>query len=238
MTTILSEAAGILDEILMNPSRDVMDETVATALVIEASSFYKQQMGATGHLLSGTFFALEPPSQEFLVNQDGFTRALYVQRLLTTTEDRWEKVSVVGIGELDDEAELGKLAVCFFGNPPWLRLSWDPALLTPSSLRIWYDPNGTEPSTLDDDLDIPLNILKYMIARQAVLLALPRLAVKAPTVWTADAIKAFAQTNAGALSRYEDEFNLWRFDRDDVGWGQVEGFNGRFKPPTRRRRFL
>lgn len=237
MTTILSEAAGILAEILMNPPRDVLDDQVATQLVMEASSFYKHQIGAAGHLLSGGFFEVEPPAQEFLVNVDGFNRPLYVQRRLNTVDDRWERVTVVDIAALEDEADLGKLAVTFFGNPPMMRLSWDPSTLTPSSLRVWHDANSVEPTTLDQDLDVPLNILKYMIARRAVLLALPRLAMKVPTIWTPDVVKAFAQTNAGSLMQYEEEFNLWRFDRGDEGWSQMEGFDEPYGVRRRRRFF-
>ena len=238
MPTILSEAAGILMEILENPPREIMDEAVATQFAIEAASFYKQQLGSTGHLLSGTYYAIDPPSQEFLLNLDGFTQALYVQRRIRDTADYWEQVSVVNIDELDDEAYKGKLAATFFGNPATVRLSWDPATLTPSSLRIWYDPNSTEPSTLDQDLDLPLNILKYMIARRGVLLALPRLQMKAPMTWTPEIVKIYAASNAAQLAQYDDEFNLWRFNREDEGWSQTEGFDEQYGAPRRARRFF
>lgn len=241
MPTILSEAASLIDEYLGNPPSDVLDNAGMIRLATEAAAFYQHQWGNTGHLLTGEYIEIDPPSQEFEFSEAtaGFQRASFVQRLTDDVRDRWEKVSVVNIDELDNETELGNFAMVFWGNPTQIRLSWDPTLVIPSKLRIWHDAATQEPEDTDADLRLPLKICKYMIAHKGVLLALPRLRIKAPAVFDREVVKMLFEVSDGALTQYQAEFDMSRFDREDEGWSQVEGFDEQFGRTQRRdRRFF
>jgi hypothetical protein len=240
MTTLLSETGGILLEFLGNPSRELFDEQAATMACMESWGFYQHQAGpAMGRLLTGRFFEIDVPSREFQVNQDGFTAALYVERRVTDNPEDWEKVDIVDIPDLDNEADEGNLAVAFYGQPPTMRLSWDPALDPWSHLKIWHDPDSNEPGTLDDDLELPIRLLKYMIPRRAVILSLPRLMIKAPNFFTAGLVQNIGKINQEILQGYEQEWDMWRFHGQEEGWSQMEGsmdrfYGGRRSPRIRR----
>lgn len=240
MPTILSEAASLIDEYLGNPPKEVLDESGMIRLATEAASFYQHQWGNTGHLLRGEYIEIDPSSQEFEFSEatTNFQRASFVQRLVNEQTDRWERVNVVNIDELDSESDDNNFAIVFFGSPIRIRLSWDPTLVALSHLRIWHDAGAADEEDLDADLKLPLKICKYMIAHKGVLLALPRLRIKAPTVFGPDVIKMLADVSMGALQQYEAEFDMTRFDREDEGWTQNEGFDEQFKRMHRRRRFF
>lgn len=240
MPTILSEAASLIDEYLGNPPSDVLDNAGMIRLATEAASFYQHQWGNTGHLLNGEFIEIDPTSQEFEFSEAtaNFQRASFVQRLVNEETDRWEKVSVVNIDELDSEAGNGNFAITFFGNPVQIRLSWDPSQVDFSRLRIWHDAGTVDPEDMEADLRLPLKICKYMIAHKGVLLVLPRLRIKAPTVFDHEVVKMLADVSLGALSQYGAEFDASRFDREEEGWSQVEGFDEQFRGGRRDRRFF
>lgn len=237
MPTILSEAASLIDEYLGNPPSDVLDNAGMVRLATEAAAFYQHQWGNTGHLLTGEYIQFDPFSQEFEFTEGtGFERASFAQRLVNENTDRWERVSIVNIDEIDNETDLGKYAMTFFGSPIQIRLSWDPAVVTPSTLRVWHDPLVAEAEDLDADLRLPLKICKYMIAHKGVLLALPRLRIKAPAVFDREVVKMLADVSMGSLAQYEAEFDMSRFDREEEGWSQVEGFDEQFRGGQRRNR--
>lgn len=240
MPTILSEAAGLIDEYLGNPSKEVLDEAGMIRLATEAASLYQHQWGNTGHLLTGEYIEIDPPSQEFEFSEitAGFQRASYVQRLVNEQTDKWQKVNIVNIDELEDEADNNDFAIVFWGNPVQIRLSWDPTIVDNSHLRIWHDAGAAEPEDMEADLGLPLKLCKYMIAHKGVLLALPRLRIKAPSVFDREVVKMLAEVSMGALAQYEAEFDMTRFDREEEGWSQVEGFDEQFKRAPRRRRFF
>src|SRR5437870_7494040 len=143
MATLLSETAGLLDEYLGSPPREVYDEQQATQNCLEAWSFYQHQAGpAMGRLLTGRFFELDPPAKEFQVNQDNFTAALYVEHRLDSSNDVWERVDIVSVPELGNAMDIAEYACAFYGEPPTMRLSWDPATNPYSHLKIWHDPDA------------------------------------------------------------------------------------------------
>lgn len=237
MSTILSECAGILLEHLGGPPREVYDEQAATMAVMEAQAFYQHQAGpAMGRLLNGRSFEYDPPSIESQINQDAFTAAVYVERRVYQATsagagtDEWEKVNIVDVPELDHESDIGNYAVAFFGEPPTIRLSWDPALDSWSHLKIWHSPDSEEAGTIDDDLSLPIKLLKYMIPRRGLLLSLDRLTIKAPTVFSDRIIASLERRNIAILSQYEQEWEMWRFQSGgDEGWTQIEGTMDRFR---------
>lgn len=235
----LSEIAALVDEYLGHPDRKVLDELGMVREVREQVALIRVQLGATGHLLTGRSFQLDPPRQEFLITESGFDRALVVQRLINPDNDRWEPINIVGIDELDNEGDLGNFAIAFYGQDPdcTARLSWDPNLVQYSRLRIWYEPNPDEPTELSADIGVPLNLIKYLIARRAAVAALPRLMVLAPEIYTPGVVKALTEVNQALLQQYEAEFDHWRFDREQEGWGQVESFDEQFRYKQRWRFF-
>jgi hypothetical protein len=239
MAQLLSEAGGILLELLGNPPREVLDEQGAVQFALEAMSFYKHKLGATGHLLTGTFFYQNANQREFELNEAGFSRAIYAQVQSTGPSDTWERVELVGVADIDNAELRGEYAMAIFGDPPTVRLSWDPADGA-GRLRIWHDANAEEQLTLDEESEPPLNIMKYMIARRGALLALPRLMIKAPSVFTLTLTEAILRVQQTQVVEYEEQFDDWRFNREGEGWSQVEGFDEQpgWFGGARRRRFF
>lgn len=235
MATVISETAGILHELLGAPPREYFDEQQCVQMCMESWAYYRHQAGpAMGSLLTGRFFEIDPPAQDFVLNQDGFAKAIYVQRLVDTVNSIYERVEIVGIQEMDNQTDIGEYAIAFYDQPPNAKLSWDPSLEPFSHLKIWHDPDEVEAGTLDDDLDLPINLLKYMIPRRAVLLALTRLAIKAPSIFTSNVIANIGNVNKQVLAGYEEEWNMWRFQTGEEGWSQMEGTMDRFYRPRRR----
>lgn len=236
MSTILSECAGILLEFLGSPPREIFDEQAATMACMEAQTFYQHQAGpAMGRLLTGRNFELDPQTKEFQINQDGFTSAVYVERrayeatAVGVDTDVWEKVEIVDIPDLDNEGEIAEYSCAFYGQPPTMRLSWDPALDSWSHLKIWHSPDSDEAGTLDDDLSLPIKLLKYMIPRRGVLLSLDKLQERAPSLFTDGRVDRIEKRNMAILRQYEQEWEMWRFQSgEDEGWSQMEGTMDRF----------
>lgn len=226
MGDVLGFVAGEILQHLGSPSDDVLKPDDAMAAALRGLRYYKHQLGAVGRLITGQYFLIDPPSQQFPISEAGFTKAVYVQRQVDAVNNIWDQVDIIEVQALDDEDQSGAYAIAFFGEPDWqAMISWDPRLEQFNRLRIWHDPEALEPGTVTDDIGIPLKIASSMIAERGALECVLKCRLRDKQTWDAETVKLFIDVHSRELSRLESEFDMWRFHSGDTGLSQMERFD-------------
>lgn len=224
--TVVKEIAGLICDKLDNPGREIFSpEKDAFMAALEAIAFYRHQLGNSGRFLAGTYFDVTPATQIFDISgQQGFIEAERVERLVldTTFPSQYDPVLVVGVEDIEHQADIGEYAIAFFDTPMRAKLSWDPAIEIWNTLRIWYDATGVEPTTKDDDIGFPLPLVKWMLACHGAIMSLPKLNLRAPDRYSVATIQSMGTALGAQLRQYVTEWDQWRFDEGQEGCFQIE----------------
>lgn len=232
---LLSLAVGNAQE-LLPVSESVLELSDFTGAILRALRLRKHQLGATGSLLTGSFFPLTIASRSFAVTEEGFSGAVYAQRLVDPLSDNWNPVEIADISNMDELEDEGTYAIAFYGSPNWqARVSWEPGLEQYNDIRIWHDPQAIEPMTMDTDLGVVIKIVPLILAHDAVLELLPRCRLKDKENWDAQTIQVFQQTSMAARAELLEQFDIWRFEsEDDTGLSQSARFDSQRRGGGRR----
>lgn len=240
MSDPLAFSVGTAFELLGSPDETILQADEITGAVMRSLRLRRHQIGAVGSLLTGTFFSFTPQSRQFAVTEEGFSGAVYVDRLIDSVNEIYEPIQIADVPNLDELENEGVYAIAFYGSPDWqARISWDPGLEQFNDLRIWHDPQAIEPATLDTDLGVAIKIVPLILAHDAVLELLPRCALRgAGSGYTAQIIRTFQETSLAARAELLTEFDIWRFEsEDDSGVSQSARFDADRHPARRLRAF-
>lgn len=232
---LLSLAVGNAQE-LLPVSESVLELSDFTGAILRALRLRKHQLSATGSLLTGSYFPLTVTSRSFAVTEEGFSGAVYAQRLVDPMNDNWNPVEIADISNMDELEDEGVYAIAFYGSPNWqARVSWEPGLEQYNDIRIWHDPQAIEPTTMDSDLGVVIKIVPLILAHDAVLGLLPRCRLRDKETWDTQTMQAFRDASFAARDELLEQFDIWRFEsEDDTGLSQAGRFDAQRRGGGRR----
>lgn len=224
---------------LDGPPREILTEGEALLFVYQALSLNSQKLAAVDRSETTLYFPFDPRTREFsLASQKGFSRAGFVERRVDDARDVYDPVAIVDVDKINEYETAGKFAIAFFGSGALAkaRLSWIPAEVSQSHLRIWHAPNTGYYTSMQEEIAFPPNFI-FMLSTQSIMLAIPRVLRRAARLGDSsyvEFVRAWADVNRHFLTDFEEQFELHRSATRDDSAGQNLSFNAARRGGQRR----
>lgn len=218
----LSEATAELFKSFGGPPDDVLDQRKATGAIISALAFYDQKLAQAGKRRASANFEIDPTDKDNVITEPGFTDPSSVERRIDFSDDVWEPVDIVDVHNLSFYERTGDFAVAFYGYPTiHAKLSWNPADVFESHLRIWHFSPTVIPGQLADSfLSFP-NFLDMIVAKAALRPMIITAFTLAGEPW-ASVYANVAKVLIPALSEWEELFDVYLYQTNDESPGQFK----------------
>lgn len=200
----VSELLSRIFDYLGRPTQDQLSLGKVLPFLLDSVQFYgvDLQLSNENFLLRSHTFT--PTTKEHLVTADSFSVPVSVEirDASSTNESDWQGIMIANATDVQDTAKDGIVAVAFYGTPPSMRWSFDPAEDIQIECKLWYEPLIEEPSTLAASPQIS-QAFHSMVAIRTALLCSPHLKGGEET---ANQLTATLTTQ---LAQWEGKWKLW-----------------------------
>jgi hypothetical protein len=199
----VSELLSRTSDYLGRPTQDKLSLGIILPFLLDSINFYgvDLQLSSENWLLTNE--VITPSAKEELVTLSNFSVPVAVEVRSTDSSDEadWKPIQIINASDVQDIGRDGDIAVAFYGTPPYMRWSFDPAdSSTELEAKIWYEPRATEPSALTSSPQISQAFHSMITIRTALLCA--------PHIGLADATQ-LTSTLSTQLGQWEGKWKMF-----------------------------